>query len=265
MQLHVHEWGDPAAPTVVCVHGVSAHGRRYRRLAEERLAARLPRAGARPARPRAVGVGAALESRDPPGRSAPDLRGRRAGDVGRPQLRRPAGAGARRAPAGAAHVRGVARPRDPDPAARRLRLRPGGRQGPRLRVAGGGDRGATDQRLRDAARGTRGGGAGASRARRPTASCAGATPAARSRRCTASSAASRRPRPCSPACRRCSSTPSSSGSCARTSSRSTRRRSASGLELVAVPGGHVVYWDAFEPTADAVEKFLIRHSSVSHP
>jgi len=37
-----------------------------------------------------------------------------------------------------------------------------------------------------------------------------------------------------------------------------------GLELVAVPGGHVVYWDAFEPTADAVEKFLIRHSSVSH-
>jgi hypothetical protein len=37
------------------------------------------------------------------------------------------------------------------------------------------------------------------------------------------------------------------------------------LELVAVPGGHVVYWDAFEPTADAVETFLIRHSSVSHP
>ena len=37
-----------------------------------------------------------------------------------------------------------------------------------------------------------------------------------------------------------------------------------GLELVSVPGGHVVYWDAFEPTADAVEKFLIRHSSVSH-
>jgi len=37
-----------------------------------------------------------------------------------------------------------------------------------------------------------------------------------------------------------------------------------GLELVAVPGGHVVYWDAFEPTADAVEKFLIRHSPVSH-
>jgi pimeloyl-ACP methyl ester carboxylesterase len=37
-----------------------------------------------------------------------------------------------------------------------------------------------------------------------------------------------------------------------------------GLELVAVPGGHIVYWDAFEETADAVEKFLIRHSPVSH-
>jgi lipase len=41
MRLHVHEWGDAAAPTVVCVHGVSAHGRRFRRLAEERLAARF--------------------------------------------------------------------------------------------------------------------------------------------------------------------------------------------------------------------------------
>jgi lipase len=38
MRLHVHEWGDPDAPTVVCLHGVSAHGRRFRKLAEERLA-----------------------------------------------------------------------------------------------------------------------------------------------------------------------------------------------------------------------------------
>jgi lipase len=35
--LHVHEWGDPAAPPVLCLHGVMAHGGRYRRLAEERL------------------------------------------------------------------------------------------------------------------------------------------------------------------------------------------------------------------------------------
>jgi len=38
MRLHVHEWGDAGAPPVVCVHGVSAHGRRFRKLAEERLA-----------------------------------------------------------------------------------------------------------------------------------------------------------------------------------------------------------------------------------
>ena len=41
MRLHVHEWGDPGAPTVVCVHGVSAHGRRFRKLAEERLASQF--------------------------------------------------------------------------------------------------------------------------------------------------------------------------------------------------------------------------------
>lgn len=41
MRLHVHEWGDAVASPVVCVHGVSAHGRRYRKLAEDRLAARF--------------------------------------------------------------------------------------------------------------------------------------------------------------------------------------------------------------------------------
>jgi lipase len=41
MELHVHEWGDPAAPAVVCLHGVNAHGRRFRRLAEDKLAARF--------------------------------------------------------------------------------------------------------------------------------------------------------------------------------------------------------------------------------
>ncbi|HZE28773.1 MAG TPA: alpha/beta hydrolase [Gaiellaceae bacterium] len=39
MRLHVHEWGDAEAPALVCIHGISAHGRRFRRLAEERLAA----------------------------------------------------------------------------------------------------------------------------------------------------------------------------------------------------------------------------------
>ena len=36
------------------------------------------------------------------------------------------------------------------------------------------------------------------------------------------------------------------------------------LEVTGVPGGHIVYWDAYEQTADAVEKFLLRHSDVSH-
>jgi lipase len=40
VRLHVREWGDPAAPPIVCVHGVQAYGDRFRRLAEERLADR---------------------------------------------------------------------------------------------------------------------------------------------------------------------------------------------------------------------------------
>jgi lipase len=38
--LHLHEWGDRDAPPLLCVHGVQAHGARYRKLAEERLASR---------------------------------------------------------------------------------------------------------------------------------------------------------------------------------------------------------------------------------
>jgi lipase len=41
LELHLHAWGDPAAAPVVCLHGVNAHGRRFRRLAEERLAQRF--------------------------------------------------------------------------------------------------------------------------------------------------------------------------------------------------------------------------------
>jgi lipase len=39
--LNLHEWGDPAAPAFVCLHGITAHSRRFRRLAEERLAERF--------------------------------------------------------------------------------------------------------------------------------------------------------------------------------------------------------------------------------
>lgn len=41
MRLHVFEWGDADAPPVVCVHGASGHGQRFRQLAEERWAERF--------------------------------------------------------------------------------------------------------------------------------------------------------------------------------------------------------------------------------
>jgi lipase len=41
MLLNVHEWGDADAPPVVCLHGVTAHGERYKQLAEERWARRF--------------------------------------------------------------------------------------------------------------------------------------------------------------------------------------------------------------------------------
>ena len=41
MVLHVHEWGDASAPALVCLHGVTGHGERFRRLALERWAQRF--------------------------------------------------------------------------------------------------------------------------------------------------------------------------------------------------------------------------------
>jgi lipase len=39
--LHMREWGEPDAPVVVCLHGITAHGLRFRKLAEERLSQRF--------------------------------------------------------------------------------------------------------------------------------------------------------------------------------------------------------------------------------
>jgi lipase len=39
MRLHVHDWGPADAPPVICLHGVTSWGGRFRRLAEERLGA----------------------------------------------------------------------------------------------------------------------------------------------------------------------------------------------------------------------------------
>jgi lipase len=41
VKLHTYEWGDESAPLVVCLHGVTGHGLRFRKLAEERLANRF--------------------------------------------------------------------------------------------------------------------------------------------------------------------------------------------------------------------------------
>ena len=40
MRLNVHEFGDPAGEPVVCLHGLTGYGGRFRRLAEERLPGR---------------------------------------------------------------------------------------------------------------------------------------------------------------------------------------------------------------------------------
>lgn len=37
MQLNAHTWGAESGPAVICLHGVTGHGQRFRRLAEERL------------------------------------------------------------------------------------------------------------------------------------------------------------------------------------------------------------------------------------
>jgi lipase len=41
VRLHAYEWGEPERPPLVCMHGVSSHGLRFRRLAEQRLARRF--------------------------------------------------------------------------------------------------------------------------------------------------------------------------------------------------------------------------------
>lgn len=41
MKLHLHEWGDPNGDLLVCLHGLSGHGGRFRRLAERLPGRRL--------------------------------------------------------------------------------------------------------------------------------------------------------------------------------------------------------------------------------
>jgi lipase len=41
VRLNTYEWGDAGAPPVICIHGVTGHGERYRRLAEQHWAKRF--------------------------------------------------------------------------------------------------------------------------------------------------------------------------------------------------------------------------------
>jgi lipase len=41
VRLHVFEWGEAKAAPMVCVHGATGHGQRFRQLAEERWGKRF--------------------------------------------------------------------------------------------------------------------------------------------------------------------------------------------------------------------------------
>jgi lipase len=265
MRLHVHKWGDHGAPPVVCVHGVSAHGRRFRKLAEERLAARF----------RVL---------------APDLRGHGRSEFDPPwdiathidDLLETLEEEGVRSPAWVGHSFGG-----------RLVLELAVRSPERIRCAALLDPAiqilphvgldfaqeaakdhsyasvdeAVDARLAS--------GAPTPRAFVEEEAHEHLVPSSdgrlrwqycRAAVATVYSELCREPPP-----------PTVLGSVAALLVHASQfglvreeqldeYQAALGetLEVVAVDGGHIVYWDAYEETADAVEKFLIRHSSVSH-
>jgi lipase len=265
MRLHVYEWGDRDAPPVVCVHGVSAHGRRFRKLAEERLASRF----------RVL---------------APDLRGHGRSDYDPPWdlsthvddlLETLAGEGVQ-APAWVGHSFGG-----------RLLLELAARSPERIHCVA-----LLDPAIQilphvgldfavEAAKDH----AYSSVDEAIDARLASGAPTPRSfveeeaREHLVSSTDGRlRWRYCRPAvvtmyseiCREpppvavLGSVPamlvhaSQFGLVREEQLAEYEVALGESLEVVAVNGGHIVYWDAYEETADAVEKFLIRHTSVSH-
>jgi lipase len=266
MRLHVHEWGDRDAPPVVCVHGVSAHGRRFRKLAEERLASRF----------RVV---------------APDLRGHGRSDYDPPWdlsthlddlLETLAEEGVVDAPAWVGHSFGG-----------RLLLELAARSPERIRCAV-----LLDPAIQilphvglDFAEEAAKDHAYASVDEAIDARLASGAPTPRSfveeeahEHLVPSSDGRLRWQYCRPAVvtvysELCREPPpptvlaplpallvhaSQFGLVREEQLEEYQAALGDGLEVVAVNGGHVVYWDAYEETADAVEEFLIRHNSVSH-
>jgi lipase len=264
MRLHVHEWGDPTAPTVVCVHGVSAHGRRYRRLAEERLARRFQV-------------------------RAPDLRGHGLSDWAPPWNLE-------------THLEDLLETFEDEGPAMWVGHSFGGRlvlelaaRRPELLVCAvlldpaiqilphvGFDfaqEAAKDHAfssLDEAIEARLTSGSSTPRTALEEEAQEHLAPSpdgrlrwryARAAVATMYSELCREPPPATVLDR----VPTllvhaeQFGLVREDQLEEYPETLGDGLELVAVPGGHVVYWDAFEPTADAVEKFLVRHSSVSHP
>jgi lipase len=263
MRLHVHEWGDPAAPAVVCVHGVSAHGRRFRKLAEERLAGRF----------RVL---------------APDLRGHGRSDYDPPWDL-------------ATHVDDLLETLEPDGVGTvpwvghslggRLILELAERAPERIRCAA-----LLDPAIQilphvglDFAQEAAKDHSYASVDEAVEARLASGAPTPRSfleeeahEHLAPSSDGRLRWQSCPSAvvtvyselCRKpplptvLASVPallvhaSQFGLVREEQLEEYEAALGGGLEVVAVPGGHIVYWDAFEQTADAVETFLIRHGSV---
>ena len=129
VMLNVHRWGPDDGPAILCLHGVTGHGQRFRRLAD-RLPGRPAGARARPARARSVAVDAAVDGRAAHPRSdrRPRGRGDRDGRRRRPLVRRadrdPSRVGDRRA----RRPRRAARPGD------RARSGAGARDRPRARA-----------------------------------------------------------------------------------------------------------------------------------
>ena len=264
MQLHVHEWGHPAAPTVVCVHGVSAHGRRYRRLAEERLASRFHV-------------------------RAPDLRGHGLSDWDPPwnletHLEDLLETFEAEGPAiwvghsfGGRLVLELAARRPEllvcvvllDPA---IQILP--HVGLDFAQEAAKDHAFSSADEAIAARLTSGSATPRAALEEEAREHLAPSPDGRLRWRYARAAVAtmyselcREPAPASVL----GGVPTllvhaeQFGLVREDQLEEYPATLGEGLELVAVPGGHVVYWDAFEPTADAVEKFLIRHSPVSHP
>ena len=265
MRLHVHEWGDAGAPPVVCVHGVSAHGRRFRKLAEERLASSFHVLA-----PDLRGHG--LSEHDPPWDIATHVR-----DV--EETLEELGV---EAPAWVGHSFGG-----------RLvlelaALKPGWIRcavllDPAIQILPHVGYDFAQEAAQDHAF------ASVDEAIEARLTSGSFTPREfleeEAHEHLAPSADGRLRWQCSRAavatmyselCREPPPPPvlaeipallvhaSQFGLVRDEQLEEYERALGEGLEVVAVPGGHIVYWDAFDQTADAVEKFLIRHRDVSH-